>query len=103
MPTRTTGASWSGCWSRGPCTGAVQVLVAKEVPTMPGISVANELDVAGEARLYGAMRWFWHPVMYASELAGAPRGAVVLGEPVVLVRLAGEVRCFADLCAHRGT
>jgi phenylpropionate dioxygenase-like ring-hydroxylating dioxygenase large terminal subunit len=65
--------------------------------------LANELDVAGEARLYRAMRWFWHPVMYASELAGVPRGAVLLGEPVVLVRLAGEVRCFADLCAHRGT
>src|SRR5262249_17568547 len=51
----------------------------------------------------GAMRWFWHPVMYASELTDAPRGAVLLGEPVVLVRLAGEVRCFADLCVHRGT
>jgi vanillate O-demethylase monooxygenase subunit len=41
--------------------------------------------------------------MYASELAGSPRPAVLLGERVVLVRLAGEVRCFADLCVHRGT
>jgi methylxanthine N1-demethylase len=73
------------------------------VPLVPGTSIANELDVAGEARLYRAMRWFWHPVMYASELTGAPRGAVLLGEAVVLVRLAGEVRCFADLCVHRGT
>jgi phenylpropionate dioxygenase-like ring-hydroxylating dioxygenase large terminal subunit len=70
---------------------------------MTDTSIANELDVAGEARLYRAMRWFWHPVMYASELAGAPRGAVLLEEPVVLVRLRGEVRCFADLCVHRGT
>jgi vanillate O-demethylase monooxygenase subunit len=70
---------------------------------MPDTSIANELDVAGEARLYRAMRWFWHPVMYASELAGSPRPAVLLGERVVLVRLAGEVRCFADLCVHRGT
>jgi phenylpropionate dioxygenase-like ring-hydroxylating dioxygenase large terminal subunit len=73
------------------------------VPLVSGTSIANELDVAGEARLYRAMRWFWHPVMYASELTGAPRGAVLLGEAVVLVRLAGEVRCFADLCVHRGT
>ena len=69
----------------------------------PGQELANEMDVAGEARLYRAMRWFWHPVMYASELTDSPRGAVLLEEPVVLARLAGEVRCFADLCAHRGT
>ncbi len=65
--------------------------------------VANELDVAGEARLYRAMRRFWHPVMYASELTDGPRRAVLLEEPVVLVRLGGAVRCFADLCVHRGT
>ena len=27
-------------------------------------TTANELDVAGEARLYRAMRRFWHPVAY---------------------------------------
>jgi vanillate O-demethylase monooxygenase subunit len=70
---------------------------------MSDISIANELDVAGEARLYRAMRWFWHPVMYASELTDSPQRAVLLEEPLVLVRLAGQVRCFADLCVHRGT
>jgi phenylpropionate dioxygenase-like ring-hydroxylating dioxygenase large terminal subunit len=70
---------------------------------MSEMTIANELDVAGEARLYRAMRRFWHPVMYASELAEAPRRAVLLEEPVVLVRLGGQVRCFADLCVHRGT
>jgi vanillate O-demethylase monooxygenase subunit len=64
---------------------------------------ANPLDVAGEARLYAALRWFWHPVAYAAELGERPLGAVLLGEPVVVVRLAGGVRCFADLCVHRGT
>jgi phenylpropionate dioxygenase-like ring-hydroxylating dioxygenase large terminal subunit len=70
---------------------------------MSEMTIANELDVAGEARLYRAMRRFWHPVMYASELTDTPRRAVLLEEPVVLVRLAGQVRCFADLCVHRGT
>lgn len=65
--------------------------------------VSNELGVEGEARLYRALRHFWHPVMYASELGGEPRQAFLLGEQLVLVRLAGEVRCFPDLCAHRGT
>ena len=59
--------------------------------------------VAWEARLYRAMRHFWHPVLYASELGDSPKRAVLLEEPVVLVRLAGQVRCFADLCVHRST
>ena len=64
---------------------------------------ANELDVAGEARLYRAMRHFWHPVAYASELTDHPMRVVLLEEALVLVRLGGAVRCFPDLCVHRGT
>jgi phenylpropionate dioxygenase-like ring-hydroxylating dioxygenase large terminal subunit len=64
---------------------------------------ANELDVAGEARLYRALRRFWHPVAYSSEVTDRPVGAVLLDEQLVVVRLGGAVRCFADLCAHRGT
>lgn len=64
---------------------------------------ANELDVAGEAALYRGMRRCWHPVMYSSELGDGPRRAVLLDEPLVVARLGGEVRCFPDLCAHRGT
>jgi len=71
--------------------------------TASGATTANELDVAGEARLYRAMRHFWHPVAYASELTDSPMRVVLLEEPLVLVRLGGQVRCFADLCAHRGT
>lgn len=63
----------------------------------------NLLDIEGEARLYRALRRFWHPVAYASELGSDPMRVVLLDEPLVLVRLAGKVRCFPDLCAHRGT
>jgi phenylpropionate dioxygenase-like ring-hydroxylating dioxygenase large terminal subunit len=64
---------------------------------------ANELDVAGEAALYTALRRFWHPVAYSSELADAPVQAYLLGEQLVLVRFREGVRAFRDLCAHRGT
>jgi len=63
----------------------------------------NMLDRAGEAALYVALRRFWHPVMWADELADRPVAARLLDEPIVLVRLAGEVRAFKDLCVHRGT
>jgi vanillate O-demethylase monooxygenase subunit len=66
-------------------------------------SRANELDVEGEARLYRAFRFFWHPVLYAHELTDAPVRTTLCGEQVVLVRLEGEVCAFNDLCAHRGT
>jgi vanillate O-demethylase monooxygenase subunit len=65
--------------------------------------LANPLDVAGEMRLYQALRHFWHPVMYSSELTDQPRQVFLLDEQLVLTRLGGAVRCFADLCVHRGT
>ncbi len=63
----------------------------------------NVLDLAGEAALYRALRRFWHPVLWADELLDRPVAARLLDEPVVLVRLGGEVRAFKDLCVHRGT
>src|SRR3954453_10931165 len=63
----------------------------------------NVLDRAGEARLYRALRRFWHPVCWADELGDAPLAARLLDEPLVLVRLDGEVHAFRDLCVHRGT
>ena len=65
--------------------------------------VENVLDRAGEARLYGALRRFWHPVLWADELADRPVAARLLDEPLVLVRLRDGVRAFRDLCVHRGT
>ena len=63
----------------------------------------NRLDQAGEARLYRALRRFWHPVLWADELADRPVAVKLLDEPLVLVRLNGEVGAFRDLCVHRGT
>ena len=63
----------------------------------------NVLDQAGEAALYRALRRFWHPVLWADELGDRPVAARLLDEPIVLVRLDGEVRAFKDLCVHRGT
>jgi phenylpropionate dioxygenase-like ring-hydroxylating dioxygenase large terminal subunit len=63
----------------------------------------NQLDARGEERLYRAMTHFWHPVAYASEVTDLPVGVTLLGEQLVVVRLRGRVRCFKDLCAHRGT
>ena len=63
----------------------------------------NELDAAGEERLYRAMRHFFHPVAYASDVKDAPLAASLQDEQLVVVRMGGEVRCFRDLCVHRGT
>ena len=63
----------------------------------------NVLDEAGEARLYRALRRFWHPVCWADELGDTPLAARLLDEPLVLARLEGGVRAFRDLCVHRGT
>ena len=71
---------------------------ATDVPPL-----VNQLDQAGEERLYRAMRHFWHPVMYADDLGDQPEAVVLLGEQLVLARLGRDVRCFSDLCVHRGT
>jgi phenylpropionate dioxygenase-like ring-hydroxylating dioxygenase large terminal subunit len=56
-----------------------------------------------ESDLWPALRTFWHPIAYSSAVQPGPVGARLLGEHLVVVRLAGEVRCFRDLCVHRGT
>ena len=61
------------------------------------------LDETGEAILYRAMRQYWQPAMYARDLADRPAHAVVLGQPLVITRLGGEVCVFPDLCVHRGS
>lgn len=65
--------------------------------------VRNQLDEVGEQLLYAGLRRYWHPVLLADELAEAPRAVTLLGERVVVVRLAGEVAAFRDLCVHRGS
>jgi phenylpropionate dioxygenase-like ring-hydroxylating dioxygenase large terminal subunit len=76
------------------------------VPEDSGLQTSpavNQLDRAGEERLYAAMRHFWHPVMYTADLSDKPESVVLLGEQLVVARLGGEIRCFSDLCVHRGT
>jgi len=63
----------------------------------------NPLDSLGETRLYESMRHFWHPVIFASQLLDRPQGVTLLDEQLVVARMAGAVRCFRDLCPHRGT
>ncbi len=51
-----------------------------------------------------ALRSFWHPVSWATDLGSEPQATTLLGERLVLWRdSSGTPRCFADLCAHRGT
>ena len=55
------------------------------------------------------LRHFWHPICTVAELersneAGVgPIGRVLLDEPLVIVKLAGEVAVMRDRCAHRFT
>ena len=71
--------------------------------SLPMDPTLNTLDAAGEERLYNAMSHFWQPVAYASQVEDRPVRATLLDEHLVLVRLGGVVRCFRDLCVHRGT
>jgi vanillate O-demethylase monooxygenase subunit len=74
------------------------------VQSQPDVRAAtSDFDEAGEARIYQAMRHFWHPVLYASQLQDAPGAATLLGENLVLARLGDTLTCFADICAHRGS
>ena len=62
-----------------------------------------DLDPAGEAALFRALRRFWHPVCFADDLGDGPLAVTLLEEPVVVVRLSDEVVAMRDLCIHRGT
>ena len=51
-----------------------------------------------------AQRACWHPVGFAADLAGQPKAADLLGEPLVLWRgRDGSPRAMTDVCVHRGT
>jgi phenylpropionate dioxygenase-like ring-hydroxylating dioxygenase large terminal subunit len=47
------------------------------------------------------VRRAWHAVAASAELGDEPLQVWLLGEPWVLVRLAGAVRAFPDRCPHR--
>jgi phenylpropionate dioxygenase-like ring-hydroxylating dioxygenase large terminal subunit len=56
-----------------------------------------------ESDLWPALRGFWHPVAESANVDPGPTAARLLGENLMLVRLDGVLRCFEDLCIHRGT
>jgi len=64
---------------------------------------ANELNREGEAALYESLRTMWHPVAASADLAESPLRVLLLDEPLVVVRLNGQICAFPDLCLHRGT
>jgi phenylpropionate dioxygenase-like ring-hydroxylating dioxygenase large terminal subunit len=56
-----------------------------------------------ESDLWPLLRSYWHPVAQATEVLDKPVPVVLLGQNLVVARLDGRVRCFRDLCIHRGT
>src|SRR5574341_977500 len=45
----------------------------------------------------------WYPIRYSAEVdEGALVPVTLLGEPILLTRVDGEVKGIADRCAHRG-
>jgi len=49
-----------------------------------------------------ALARFWQPVCPAAETGAAPRFVELLGRPLTVVRLDGELACFDDVCRHMG-
>ena len=50
------------------------------------------------------LRRYWHPVAWSHDVSGGPKPVPLLGERLVVWRDGdGTVRCFDDLCIHRGT
>jgi vanillate O-demethylase monooxygenase subunit len=51
-----------------------------------------------------ALRDFWHPVAFSSEITTQPRRVFLLDERLVVYRTAGGLaNAMIDLCVHRGT
>ena len=71
---------------------------SEETPARPVHQSVTDED------LYEALRGYWHPVAYVSELDdGGPLPVTLLDEPLVLARIDGAVSAFRDICVHRGT
>jgi vanillate O-demethylase monooxygenase subunit len=49
------------------------------------------------------LRDYWHPVARIDEVQDKPFAVTLLDERLVLFRSGGAIRCFQDLCVHRGT
>ena len=60
-------------------------------------------DPAAINAYYTALESYWHPVASCESIAERPVGVELLGRPLVLVRLEGDLCCFDDVCRHLGT
>lgn len=67
-----------------------------------GVAMQGPHDAASHP-LYRALRRFWHPVAYASELKDAPLPVTLMGEKLVVARLNGSVTALDSRCPHKGT
>ena len=54
-----------------------------------------------EDTLYPALRNYWHPVAYASQLADRPLGVTLLDQAIVVFRQSDALIAMADRCVHR--
>ena len=71
---------------------------AEETPPAPVRESVTDDD------LYEALRGYWHPVAYVSEVIdGGPLAVTLLEEPLVLARIDDKMSAFRDICVHRGT
>lgn len=59
--------------------------------------------VDADEALFQRSRAMWHPVAYADDVNETPVPVRLLDEPLVIVRLDGQIVAFTDLCIHRGT
>lgn len=51
---------------------------------------------------YLALRHFWHPVAYSSEVTDKPHAAMLMGEKLVIARLGDALVAMQDRCPHKG-
>ncbi len=70
---------------------------------LPSACIPIQKTSDSEPALYRALRKYWHPVAYSSDVLSEPVGAELLGEPLVLARLDGELRAMHARCPHKGT
>ncbi len=65
--------------------------------------VKSGKDPKRESDLWPALREYWHPVAYSSQLGEKPVAVKLLDERLAVCRIGGRARAFHDLCIHRGT
>ena len=66
----------------------------------PGTAAAHR-DATRLTNEHPALRAYWHPVARIDDVSSEPQRFVVLGQPLVVVRLDDSIEVFADACPHR--